>query len=483
MWSGVVAAVNAVLGQATGALMDFKARTIELFLTWQYGNQVEGLRRKRSHHRQRRHRQQLVSRASPTADSPRASHADEAEVDHRQAVAGLALLAQRVPNLMGGYCRQMLQTFYGKPFTTLAEAKLRREKISENVWLYRLKARSSRTSVLVSGTTNVDAAPRLSSHATSAYAQQPVGDDIPLLVWLVMPWESEASVALRFVLRLAHSLGCDALLVTVPMDNAGGASETVQLLFDMMEAGKRKTHARRVLIGGSDLAAMFVLLLLERRCPLLHVGAYAAAGAEVARRAFCQGVILVDPFVGWDTSVPLRHFTAGSSPPRERGGGFEGRGAAQPRSTASLSAKDRFKQLVINSSGGCIQQWFPSPITYEPPPIVVLVDDDGFWLQEQSDFNARVDRLGAEAKEERVFFLSYTIETRAAGALLSQGCRIELERLWRMVEQFLGELLAREEPSAASTPSADGRHFCGEDRGARPHLCEGELTFRAAFAP
>ncbi|RNF03147.1 hypothetical protein TraAM80_06005 [Trypanosoma rangeli] len=477
MWSGVVTVVDMVLGQTTSALMSFKARTIEFLLIWQYGNHVEGLRRKRFHQRQ-----QLVRCASVAADSSRAARSDEAEMDHRQAVAGLMLLAQRVPNLMGGYSRQTLQSFYGKPFTTLAEAKQRREKITDNVWLYRFKARSSTTSGLASGATHVGAAPRLGLRMTSAHEQYPV-EDIPLLVWLVMPWESEISVALRFVLRLAHSLGCDALLVTVPIDAAGGASETVHVIFEMMESGRRRTHARRVLIGGSDLGAMFVLLLLERRYPLLHVGAYAAANTEVARRAFCQGVILVDPFVGWDTTVPLRQFAVGTSPSHETGGDFGIRGAPQPQVAASPSAKDRFKRLVINSSDGSIQQWFPSPITYDPPPIVVLVDKDGFWLQEQCDFNARVERLGVEENEERVFFLPYTIETRAAGALLSLSCRIELERLWRTVENFFSEILSREELSAVSTPSTDGRYFCGEDGGARSYLCEGEVTFRAAFAP
>ncbi|ESL06574.1 hypothetical protein TRSC58_05750 [Trypanosoma rangeli SC58] len=482
MWNGVVTAVNMVLRQTTGALMNFKARVIEFFLTWQYGNHIERLRRKQSQQRRQHQRQQPVRCASRAADSSRAARSDEAEMDHRQAVAGLMLLAQRVPNLMGGYYRQTLQSFYGKPFTALAEAKQRREKITDNVWLYRLKARSSTTSELVSGNTRVGAAPRLGLCMTSAHKQQPE-EDIPLLVWLVMPWESEVSVALRFVLRLTHSLGCDALLVTVPIDTAGGASETVQFIFEMMEFGRRKTHARRVLIGGSDLAAMFVLLLLESRYPLLHVGAYAAANVEVARRAFCQGVILVDPFVGWDTSVPLRQFTTGTSPSRETGDDFGIRGASQPQVAVSPSAKDRFKRLVINSSGGSIQQWFPSPITYEPPPIVVLVDNDGFWLQEQCDFITRVGRLGVEENEVGVFFIPYTIETRAAGTLLSLSCRIELERLWRTVEKFFSEILSREEPSAVSTPSADGRYFCGEDGGARSYLCEGEVTFRAAFAP
>ncbi|EKF32388.1 hypothetical protein MOQ_003755 [Trypanosoma cruzi marinkellei] len=480
MWNAVVDFVNTITDRMTGALLGTQARIIEFFLIWQYGKQVEGQRRMRLRHL-RQQQQQPVARNFQGTDSPRTSHSDDGEVDHRQAVAGLALLGQRVPNLMGGYYRQKLQSVYGRPFTVLAEVKRRREQITENVWLYRLNVRTSPTTRSVAGTTESATASQSGPQMKNAHAQPSESDDIPLLVWLVMPWECEASVTLRFVFRLAYSLCCDALLVKVPMDNTSGPSETVKLLFDAMEAGKRKTHARRILIGGSDLAAMFVLLLLESRCPLLQVGAYAAADPEVARRAFCQGAILVDPFVGWEMPVPPRPTTAGRSSPRGNAGYFDSRDRPPPNAGDVLSAKDRFKQVVLSSSGGCIQQWFPSPITYEAPPIVVLVDEGGFWLQEQCDFNARVDRSGAEENDERVFFLPYTIERAAAGTLVSLSCQMEIERLCRMVEKFLGELIQRKEPSAASTSSGDGQQLRRDDGEVRPHLREGEATFLAGF--
>ncbi|EAN90593.1 hypothetical protein C3747_57g131 [Trypanosoma cruzi] len=479
MWSAAVDFVGTISDRIMGALLGTQARIIEFFLIWQYGKQVEGQRRTRLRHL--RQQQQPAARNSQSTDSSRTSHSDDGEVDHRQAVAGLTLLGQRVPNLMGGYYRQKLQSVYGRPFSMLAEVKRRREQITEDVWLYRLNVRTSPTTRSVEGTTESATASHSGPHTKNAHAQPSESDDIPLLVWLVMPWECEASVTLRFVFRLAYSLSCDALLVTVPMDDTSGPSETVKLLFDAIEAGKRKTHARRILIGGNELAAMFVLLLLERRCPLLQVGAYAAADPEVARSAFCQGVILVDPFVGWETSVPPRPTTTGRSSSRGNTGYFESRGRPPPNAGDVLSAKDRFKQVVLSSSGGCIQQWFPSPITYEAPPIVVLVDEGGFWLQEQCDFNARVDRCGAEENGERVFFLPYTIERAAAGTLVSLSCKMEIERLCRMVEKFLGERLQRKEPSAASTSSGDCQQLRRDDGEVRSRLSEGEATFLAGF--
>ncbi|KAH9582100.1 hypothetical protein LSM04_005052 [Trypanosoma melophagium] len=548
MWSSLSGIAGAILDHTVGNVLRLSHRTMESFLLWQYGLQLEGGRNKRI---QQGTQQTPTTTTTTTSTNTNTNHSngevsqlsteDEVDVCHRQAVAGLTLLAQRVPGLMGGYYRPTLQSVYGKPFTLLAAMKERREKIAENIWLYRFPTPGFTSSSIA--TTTGGTSSRV-DRMGNRYDQRDE-NDIPAVVWLVMPWESDSPVVMRFVLRLAHSLACNALFVTVPMDGDRGPIATVASLNAMIEASRHKIQARRIIIGGSDLAAMFVLLLLDRFCRVLHLGALAAADPEMARRALCQGVILVDPFVGWETPPPI-YRTSGNNNNNNNGiwGSFSRTSTTSGSSSSSsnsnndsnlaglfsnenantghgnrtstqqqqqLSAKDRFKQLVMNSSGGYIREWFPPPIRSEAPPLVVLVDEGGFWLQEQCEFNTRVDRLSMEGSEERVFFLPYSIGTAAAGTIVSLSTSVELERLWRMVEKFLSEQLSPRKVHSTVHPSPlslslsstsgtavnrrgrNGRRRNGgrgEERGdngsgvrVQTRLREGEATFLAAYSP
>lgn len=441
LWTGALSTFRVIVRHATDVVARLSNSAAERCILWNYG--LDG----KTPPECRFHQQ----------ETPEEPH-------HRCEVVALVFLGQCLTSFMNGSYQPTLITIYGSVVSSLTPFKRRLEQFAENVQFYRLFLQGSGT--LVCGAC-----------------------DAPLLVWLVMPWEKDGPAIHKFVIRLAQSLRCNALVVAVPLNGSCGQKETVKRLSVLLELGRQRARAQRVVLGGSNLAGMFVLLYLQERYSSLRLGPYAAAAPETAHRAVCCSVILVDPFVGWEvahlfhTNAPQRSAFQGVSdanrdsvPPNPP----QAYSARSPPSTP-ISVKDRFKHAVMMASGSRVRKWFPPAIAYEAPPMVLLGKESGIWIEEMRDFNAKVDRFCVEENRHRVLFFPYSIRTTAAGMLVSVNCRVELERMLRMVEGFIIRHLSRDGWCAGVRHSNTPFNW-GEPM-ERQRSPAGEVTIWAALPP
>jgi hypothetical protein len=313
------------------------------------------------------------------------THAENA--GSKEAIAGLILLGSSVPALMISY-RPSLQALYANTHEGDRGAR---------------------------GVQSYLPHPSLLSETTVLHHTGTLGG--PLIVWFCMAWEASCPTQARFVRRLGHATRCNVVQLTVPLERAKSRQSLVEGLVSHVEASRLEARCSRVILGGADLAAMFVMLVVEMKSAARGAGSFAGAALNI-EDTFCSGVILVDPFLGW--------------PPHEHDAGLR---ANNSRAEQQPSPRERLFEIVERASKGHVYEWFPQPHHFHVPNMMVLVNLDGFWFPEQAMFESSCRDSQGHAKN--IVFLPYQIHPRSSTAVLQRWDTTEVEAVLGRVEMWV----------------------------------------------